>query len=82
MISGFTRTDGKVRALIDEMKQAKNYIHLQYYIIRNDELWKEIEKVLIRKPGRAWKYGYFLTVWDAEPCITKTGRGWRQRGSW
>ena len=34
-------TDGKekFRALIEEMKQAKRYIHLQYYIIRNDELW-------------------------------------------
>ena len=33
--------DGKAkfRALIEEMKQAKRYIHLQYYIIRNDELW-------------------------------------------
>ena len=37
-------TDGKekFRALIKEMKQAKRYIHLQYYIIRNDELWQAI----------------------------------------
>ena len=32
------------------MKQAKRYIHMQYYIIRNDELWQEVkEKVLIQK---------------------------------
>ena len=31
------------------MEEARNYIHLQYYIIRNDELWQEIEKVLVRK---------------------------------
>ena len=38
-------TDGKekFRALIHEMKQAKKYIHMQYYIIRSDELWQEIE---------------------------------------
>ena len=44
-------TDGKekFRALIEEMKQAKRYIHMQYYIIRNDELWQEVEKVLIQK---------------------------------
>ena len=44
-------TDGreKFRALIEEMKQAKRYIHLQYYIIRNDELWQEIEPVLTQK---------------------------------
>lgn len=44
-------TDGKEKfqALIAEMEQAERYIHLQYYIIRNDGLWKEVEEVLIRK---------------------------------
>lgn len=44
-------TDGreKFRALLEEMESAVNYIHLQYYIIRNDELWREIEEVLVRK---------------------------------
>ena len=44
-------TDGKEKfqALLAEMEHARNYIHEQYYIIRNDELWQEIEKVLIRK---------------------------------
>lgn len=47
-------TDGreKFRALIKEMEQARNYIHMQYYIIRDDELWKEIEEVLIKKAGQ------------------------------
>ncbi len=44
-------TDGeeKFKALLWEMDHARNYIHLQYYIIRNDELWQEIEQVLVRK---------------------------------
>ena len=44
-------TDGREKfdALIEEMKGAKNYIHLQYYIIRDDELWKEIEEILLKK---------------------------------
>lgn len=44
-------TDGKEKfqALLSEMDHARNYIHLQYYIIRNDELWQEIEEVLVRK---------------------------------
>ncbi len=44
-------TDGreKFQALLSEMDHARNYIHVQYYIIRNDELWKEIEEVLVRK---------------------------------
>ena len=44
-------TDGreKFQALLSEMDRARNYIHVQYYIIKNDELWKEIEEVLVRK---------------------------------
>ena len=35
--------------LINDIKNAKSFIHIQYYIIRNDELWQEIEDVLKRK---------------------------------
>lgn len=44
-------TDGreKFKTLLSEMDHARNYIHVQYYIIKNDELWKEIEEVLVRK---------------------------------
>ena len=44
-------TDGreKFQTLLSEMDHARNYIHVQYYIIKNDELWKEIEEVLVRK---------------------------------
>ncbi len=61
-------TDGKekFRALIEEMKQAKRYIHMQYYIIRNDELWQEVEKVLIQKAREGVAVRVLLTVWDAE----------------
>lgn len=40
-------TDGKEKfhALIEEMKRAKKYIHVQYYIIRNDEVWQDIEGI-------------------------------------
>lgn len=50
-------TDGREKfdALMEEMKGAKNYIHLQYYIIRDDELWKEIEEILLKRRQRAWK---------------------------
>ncbi len=35
--------------LINEMKKATKYIHFEYYIIRNDELFAEISKVLKQK---------------------------------
>ncbi|WP_156290155.1 cardiolipin synthase [Oceanobacillus salinisoli] len=44
-------TDGleKFDALLNDMEHAKNHIHLQYYILRNDELGKRISETLIKK---------------------------------
>ena len=39
---------------------------MQYYIIRNDELWQEVEKVLIQKAREGVEVRVLLTVWDAE----------------
>lgn len=44
-------TDGreKFKRLIAEIDRAEHYIHLQYYIIQNDELFQEIKVHLYRK---------------------------------
>lgn len=44
-------TDGneKFNTLIEEIKKAESYIHIQYYIIRNDELFDRISAALIEK---------------------------------
>jgi len=44
-------TDGleKFDALAAEMERAEKYIHIQYYIIRNDAVWQKLEEVLVRK---------------------------------
>lgn len=44
-------TDGneKFDALIDDLKKAKHFIHMQYYIIRPDEVFARIEEVLAEK---------------------------------
>ena len=70
-------TDGKekFRALIEEMKQAKRYIHMQYYIIRNDELWQEVEKVLIQKSER--RRGSSCPF-DSMGCRTMKNRDWER----
>ncbi|CUX24457.1 cardiolipin synthase [Clostridium sp. C105KSO13] len=70
-------TDGKekFRALIEEMKQAKRYIHLQYYIIRNDELWQAIEPILIGKI----KEGVEVRVlFDSMGCRTMHNKDWER----
>ncbi|SHK20724.1 cardiolipin synthase [Hespellia stercorisuis] len=70
-------TDGKekFRALLQEMEQAEKYIHFQYYIIRNDELWQKIEEVLIRKA----KAGVEVRVlFDSMGCRTMRNRDWER----
>lgn len=39
----------KFRALKEDMEKAEHFIHIQYYIIRNDEVFAEIKEVLARK---------------------------------
>ena len=61
-------TDGreKFNALLNEMDHARNYIHIQYFIIRSEELWQD----------RAWRSGSCLTAWaaaDAKECTRQTG---------
>src|SRR5690625_4598879 len=43
--------DGKYKftSLINDLKSAKDHIHLLYYIIRDDALGKEISDILIQK---------------------------------
>ena len=44
-------TDGreKFNALLNEMDHARNYIHIQYYIIKNDELFDSMIPILLDK---------------------------------
>ena len=39
----------KFKALREDMEKAEHFIHMQYYIIRNDEVFAEIKEVLARK---------------------------------
>ena len=68
-------TDGKEKfyALIEEMKRAKKYIHVQYYIIRNDEVWQDIEKVLIEKAREGVEV---RVLFDSMGCRTMHKRDW------
>ena len=57
------------------MKQAKRYIHMQYYIIRNDELWQEVEKVLIQKAREGVEV---RILFDSMGCRTMKNRDWER----
>jgi len=68
-------TDGqeKFEALLEEMEKAVNYIHLQYYIIRNDELWEKIEEVLVRKVRSGVEV---RVLFDSCGCRNMTRKVW------
>ena len=79
-------TDGreKFHALLNEMDHARNYIHLQYYIIRGDELWKEIEEVLIRKAKQGVEIRVLFDSMGCRGtrvCTGRTGSGLQKPGS-
>lgn len=44
-------TDGKAKfdQLLEDIEQAKNHIHLQYYILKNDQLGKRLVEALTKK---------------------------------
>lgn len=50
-------TDGKSKfdALINDLKEAKHHIHLQYYIFLDDRIGKTIQALLIEKAGQGIK---------------------------
>ena len=70
-------TDGKekFRALYEEIEKAEKFIHIQYYIIRNDELWKPFEELLARKV----KEGVEVRIlYDSMGCRSMKHSDWRR----
>lgn len=71
----YTEGKDKFQDLIYEMEHARNYIHLEYYIIKNDELWQKIEPVLIRKV----KQGVVVRIlFDSMGCRSMHNRDWER----
>lgn len=59
-------TDGeeKFEALIQDLQKAKDHIHMQYYIMRSDELGQRLAEVLIKKRMRVLMYECSMMTWD------------------
>jgi cardiolipin synthase len=54
-ISVYTNGRDKLNALLEDIKNARNHIHLQYYIFRDDKTGNEIRKALIEKAHEGLK---------------------------
>ena len=70
-------TDGKEKfqALYQEIMEAKEYIHIQYYIIRDDELWQHLEKALIQKAEEGVEV---RILYDSMGCRTMKRQAWKR----
>jgi len=70
-------TDGeeKFDLLMKEIEQAEKYIHIQYYIIRNDEVFDRIKKALILKVREGVEV---RVLFDSMGCKSVPRRIWKQ----
>ena len=55
-------TDGKemFNVLIDKMEKAKDHIHLEYYIVKSDNIGNKIKEVLVRKAKQGVKVKFIM----------------------
>lgn len=73
-------TDGneKFEALIEDMRAAETYIHVQYYIIKNDVLFNRIKDVLLQKAAEGVEV---RILYDGMGCRSVRKSYWRKLNS-
>ena len=84
-IEYFNNGKDKFEALVQDIRNAKEYIHLEYYIIEDDPLGREIADILIAKAQRVLRCGFFMTASATPVCrrisllsFTPQGAIWRR----
>lgn len=71
----FTDGNDKFDALIEDIRNARQYIFLQYYIIKNDVLFHRIKEVLLE---RAQQGVEILILYDAMGCRGFGKKYWKE----
>ncbi len=71
----FTDGNEKFEALLADMRSAEKYIHVQYYIIKNDVLFQRIKDVLVEKAAEGVEV---RILYDAMGCRTMRKKYWRE----
>ncbi len=67
--------EDKFRSLIDDIRKAESFIHIEYYIIKNDLVFNQIKDLLAQKV----KQGVEVRVlYDAMGCRSTGKRYWRK----
>ncbi len=75
----YTDGNAKFDALIEDMRQARDFIHMEYYIIKNDVLFQRIIEVLRQKAAEGVEV---RILFDSMGCRTVKSKLWKQLGSW
>jgi cardiolipin synthase len=65
-IGVFFEGEEKFESLVEDIRAAKDYIHMQYYIVRNDALSREIMKELARKAAEGLEVRF---LFDGMGCV-------------
>ncbi len=71
----FIDGDDKFEALMEDLRNAKEFIHLQYYIIKNDVLFHRIKEILVEKAAQGVEV---RVLFDAMGCRTVNHRHWKE----
>lgn len=71
----FTDGNDKFDALIEDMRSARHYIFLQYYIIKNDVLFSRIKDVLTEKAAQGVEV---RILYDAMGCRSTGKKFWKE----
>jgi len=65
----------KFEALLEDLKKAEHFINIQYYIIRNDELFGRIREVLRKKAAEGVEV---RVLFDAMGCRAVSRNMWKE----
>ena len=69
--------DGKDKfgALLEDLRAAKKSIHIQYYIIKDDEVFEAVKEVLVQKAGQGVEV---RILFDAMGCRGMKKKEWKR----
>lgn len=74
-IDVFVDGGDKFEALLEDMRGAEHFIHMQYYIIKNDVLFQRIKDVLIEKAAQGVEV---RILFDGMGARSVRGKCWRE----
>ncbi|MBR6627962.1 MAG: cardiolipin synthase [Lachnospiraceae bacterium] len=71
----FTEGSAKFESLVKDLEAAEHFIHLEYYIIKNDVLFNRIREVLVRKVQQGVKV---RILFDSMGCRSIRKEYWKK----